>query len=328
MPGQPPPPQDPSPFAAGPVTGARRVEPTGPAAGAGGAGTDGYGNGGVSVSAGSAPPAWPTAPGDGAPVDVITGGRTRRSPWAGLSPLMRYGLAAGGVLVLGVVLLLVLVLNGQLGTGHGLLSQNPVRPPDLRPPLAKLCPAPSAPAPPGNGDAAPPAGPRTVDKAAGISYKAYGTPWQTWPYLWRLGTLQVPYGVGQHFVTETYALGDYHASILSAAVPATVNDSTAIDIACVGQQVAADVRAEYYPQPNTMDLMRQGSTTIDGRPAWATKFRLHFEQEGLRAKSELVAVVLIDVGKPTAAVLYVSIPDTNPEWDYAVDDVVASVRVE
>jgi len=240
---------------------------------------------------------------------------------------MRYGLVAGSVLVLGVVLLLVLVLNGQLGTGHGLLDRNPVRPPDLRPPLAKLCPAPSAPAPPGSGDAPPATGPRTEDATAGISYKAYGAPWQAWPYLWRLGTLQVPYGVGQHFVTESYAGGDYHASILSAAVPATVNDSTAIDIACVGQQVAADVRAEYYPQPNTMDLMRQGATTIDGRPAWATKFRLHFSEEGLRAKSELVAVVLIDVGKPTAAVLYVSIPDTNPEWDYAVDDVVASIRV-
>src|SRR5215510_14716231 len=68
------------------------------------------------------------------------------------------------------------------------------------------------------------AGPRTVDDEAGISYKAYGLPWQPWPLLWHAGTLGIPYGVGQHFITESYAGGDYHASILSAAVPVAVND--------------------------------------------------------------------------------------------------------
>jgi hypothetical protein len=141
-----------------------------------------------------------------------------------------------------------------------------------------------------------------------------------------MGTLEVPYGVGQHFITETYAGGTYHASILSGAVPATVNDSTAIDLECTGRQVAADVRAEYYPQPNQMDLMRDERSTLGGRSAWVTKFRLQFDEEGLRAKDELVAVALIDVGRPTAAVLYVSIPGTHPQWDYVVDDVLASVR--
>jgi hypothetical protein len=141
-----------------------------------------------------------------------------------------------------------------------------------------------------------------------------------------MGTLEVPYGVGQHFVTEEYAGGTYHASILSAAVPATVNDSTAIDLECTGRLVAADVRANYYPQPNTMDLVRDERTSLGGLPAWVTEFRLHFDEEGLRAKDELAAVALIDVGRPTAAVLYVSIPGTHRQWDYVVEDVLASVR--
>jgi hypothetical protein len=37
-------------------------------------------------------------------------------------------------------------------------------------------------------------------------------------------------------------------------------------------------------------------------------------------------VAIIDVGKPTAAVLYVSIPGTHRQWDYVVDDVIKSVR--
>jgi hypothetical protein len=57
-----------------------------------------------------------------------------------------------------------------------------------------------------------------------------------------------------------------------------------------------------------------------------SKFRLHFAAAGLEAKDELSAVAVIDVGKPTAAVLYVSIPGTHRQFDYVVDEVLASAR--
>jgi hypothetical protein len=57
-----------------------------------------------------------------------------------------------------------------------------------------------------------------------------------------------------------------------------------------------------------------------------SEFRLHFSQEGLTATDELSAVAVIDVGKPTAAVLYVSIPGTHRQYDYVIDDVLTSVR--
>lgn len=241
--------------------------------------------------------------------------------------MLWFGGAAGAVLVVGLVVVLVMLVNGSLGHGSRPFSGAPTAPRDDRPPLARLCPPPSRAAAPIPGEAQPaPTGSRTVDQEAGISYRAYGAPWQPWPLLWRGGTLGIPYAVGQHFVTEQYSGGDYHASILSAAVPATVNDSLVIDLACTGRQVAADVRAEYYPQPNQMDLMRDEFTTLGGRPAWVSKFRLHFHQEDLEATDELVAVALIDVGRPTAAVLYVSIPGTHRQWDWVVDDVLASVR--
>ncbi|GAA1774048.1 hypothetical protein [Luedemannella helvata] len=241
--------------------------------------------------------------------------------------LFWYGGAAAAIVATGLVVILVLALNGGLGDGRGLLSSTPDAPPDVRPTLARLCP------PPTGGEASPapssppaPKGPRTVDERAGISYRAYGAPWRPWPYLWRMGTLEVPYGSGQFFVTESYLKGDYLASLLSAAVPATVNDSFAVDLACTGRQVAADVRAEYYPQPNRLEPLREASTTLGGRPAWVTKFRVHFDEPTLRARSELVAVALIDVGRPTAAVLYVSVPDTVPDWEWIVDDVLTTVR--
>ncbi|WBB97976.1 hypothetical protein O7543_14180 [Solwaraspora sp. WMMA2080] len=275
----------------------------------------------------------PTGPGVGSgrpPTDPGRGGRDGVRLWW-------FGGAAAVVLAGGLVAVLVLVLSGNPDP-----FGSPDLPPDVRPPLAQLCPGPTGgpggqptpadPTPgPTLGPALPePTGPRTVDPDAGISYTEYGEPWRPWSTVWNAGALQVPYKVGQHFVTEADYNGfsDYHASILSAAVPAADNDALSLDLECVGRQVAADVRAEYYPQPNRMDLIRDERTPIGGRPAWLTVFRLHFTQPGLQATDELVAVACIDVGRPTAAVLFVSIPGTHRELDWVVDDLYASVRVE
>ncbi len=238
-----------------------------------------------------------------------------------------FGGAAGAIAAVGIVVILALVM-----TGHSPL-RNPLAhgPRDVLPPLAKACPPPSAdaqdlpPAPP-----APP-GPRTVDTDAGISYAAQGPPWTPWSDSWSAGDLHVRYGVGQHFVTETYtddfgAVNQYHASILSGSVPAAANDALTLDLKCTGHQVLADVRQSYYPQPNTIETMRDEVTVLGGRPAWVAKFRLHFHQSGLKATSELVGLALINVGRPNAAVLYISIPGTHSQFDPVVDSVLASVR--
>ena len=259
------------------------------------------------------PPAPPQAPSPGGPE------RRRKQ-------IRLFAWLAGGVLAIGLAIILVVALSTDGAPFRGKADA----PTDVRPPLAQACPAPTgSPTPePSRSSAvpAPPTGRRTVDPDAGISYRAYGPPWVPWAEVWRAGTLKVPYKVGQHFVTEVYSGGTYHASILSAAVPAADNDAMTLDLACVGRQVAADVRASYYPQPNTLDEIRDGLTTLGGLPAYVNEFRLHFHENGLTATDELSAVAVIDVGKPTAAVLYVSIPGTHKQWDHAVEDVLDSVR--
>ncbi|WP_436526558.1 hypothetical protein [Actinoplanes sp. HUAS TT8] len=241
--------------------------------------------------------------------------------------LLIFGGVAGTILAGGLIVLLVLIFGSEDNPFGGKASG----PSDVRPPLAQACPAPSD-SPSAGVTKAPPSPPavtgdRTVDEESGISYKRFGPPWQTWTEVWRAGTLKVPYKVGQHFVTETYSGGEYHASILSAAVPAADNDAVSLDLECVGRQITADVRANYYPQPNTLDPIRDEVTTLGGRPAYVSEFRLHFAEAGLRAKSELSAVAVIDVGKPTAAVLYVSIPGTHPQFDRVIGEVLDSVRM-
>jgi len=244
--------------------------------------------------------------------------------------LLRIGGGAGALLALGLVVLVVLSSFGTLGGGErgglGPLGGSP-DPQPSKPPLAQLCPPPSV-APPEGGAAAPaPPGPRVVDASSGISYAAQPSPWRSWDRgTWSGGDLGVEYRTGYYIVTEPGYSGGYLASVLSGKVPATVGDSLDLDLKCTGRQVAEDARRSFYPQPNTKEQVRDEQVVLGGRPAWVSTFRLRFDQPGLVAKSELVAVVLIDVGRPDAAVLYLSIPETHRQYDPVVAQVIASVR--
>jgi len=262
---------------------------------------------------------------DPPPPDVIEFGAVDDPVRRNKMLLRWFGAAAAVVVVFGVIATLIMVLGNGGGVPVPKVFQGKDGPPDTRPELVKDCPPPSSypdpqPAPPT------PPGPRTVDEESGVSYKAYGPPWEPWPEVWTGGSLRVEYKIGQHFVTERYGGGNYHASILSASIPATNNDALAVDLRCTGRVVAADVRRQYYPNPNQLEQIEERETTLGGRPAWLTKFRLHFSKTDLHAKSELVGLALIDVGRPEAAIVYISIPDTHRQVDSVVDEVLDSVR--
>lgn len=280
---------------------------------------DGYRSGAVTRLHEPAPPDVISI---GTPDDDDPAARNRRM-------LRWFGGGAAAVIAIGVVIILAMVMTGSRPGGNGLFDRRAEAPSDTRPELAKLCPPPSG-SPENRGQQAPPPkpGPRTVDDEAGISYAAYGAPWEPWNQVWTGGDLKVVYSVGQHFITEENYSGasDYHASILSGSVPATVNDAMVLDLKCTGQQVVADVRGQYYPKPNSIETISDEFTNLGGRQAWVSKFRVHFNDPDLRAKDELVGVAMIDVGRPEAAILYVSIPGTHRQFDWVLDDVLASVR--
>jgi hypothetical protein len=256
------------------------------------------------------------------PPDVIA------SP-AKASPGRRIALTGGVLLSLVLIVILLLGAGGYLGGGKpsvfGPLAHNDPTP--SQPPLAQLCPPASGTPQPGRSQAAPPAGARLVDKDSGISYLQLGAPWRLWDQgQWAEGTLGVAFNTGYYFVTERYSAGDYLASVLSGKVPATVGDSLTLNLPCAGRQVAEDVRRAYYPQPTVKEQTRDEQVLVGGRAAWVSTFHLTFQAEGLEARGEQVAVVLVDVGKPDAAVLYISIPDTHKQLDPEIDTIIASIQ--
>lgn len=248
------------------------------------------------------------------------------------------GRTSGVAVVLGVIVVLVIGLvarNSLRSSTAGLDavgpsgSSVPVVPRPRIPPLATDCVA-GKPTPAPTPSRPVPAGPRVTDFDAGISYASMGAPWQPWNQFWFDPVLRVRYGSGYYFVTQHDVGGtgaDYYATVLSGSVPATAGDALHPDMPCVARQVADDDRRAFYPQPNSRRELLDRAVVIDGHSGYLMKFHLSFHTAGYNATGELVEVLVLDVGTPRVAVLYVSIPDTHRKYDPVADKVVASVSV-
>ena len=213
-----------------------------------------------------------------------------------------------GGLGLALVLQLVAVLVGTSG-GRG--DDDPV-------PRA----APSAPANP-----FPPGTVRVIDEEAGISYPWLGEGWSEW----NRGTQdETTSTAGQYFVTQDDAPGaeDFIAQCTSGPLATgygwgggtgTLQGTT--------QSIADQVRIRYYPGPNERKVLRSEARTVDGVDAWLYEFDLSWDAPGYDATGERAALLLIDVGKPAPALLYLSIPNTHAELYGTIDRVLDDVDV-
>jgi hypothetical protein len=248
-------------------------------------------------------------------------------------PALGYSFVA--LLIVGVVVV-GLVLTGSKKPAQQVpdsLASPPGSTQDKRPPLEQLC-ANTEPSQPDKRapNSAPPVGPRIADTNAHITYAEQGPPFRLWDRgTWGQigGGLGETFTTGQYFVTQanTPDNSPYMATILSGTVPATYGDDPHPNIECAARVIADDVRASYYPQPNTRKPLTAKPMTISGDPAYFLEFHLAFDQPGYDAKGELVAICVIEVPGNKAAALYVSIPDTHRQYDKIVDPLISSIRV-
>jgi hypothetical protein len=227
--------------------------------------------------------------------------KPRRSPSTGL-------LVTLGGLGLALVLLLVAVLIGTSG-GDG--DDDPA-------PRA----APTAP-----GNPFPPGTVRVIDQEAGISYPWLGDGWSEWD---RGDQVETTATAGQYFVTQDDAPGadDFIAQCTSGPLATGYGWGGGTGtLQGTVQSIADQVRTRYYPGPNERKVLRSEARTVDGVDAWLYEFDLSWDVAGYDATGERAALLLIDVGRPAPALLYLSIPNTHAELYGTIDRVLDDVDV-
>ncbi len=257
---------------------------------------------GVAVGTMPAPPAEQELPPHLPPAEILTGDDGepggRRTPW---------------VLGLGVLVLLVVVVTAVL-VG---------RPDDPDPDgTAALPPAPQSSAP----SPFPPGTVRIIDEASGISYPHLGNGWFEYDLTPKLETVGV---AGQYFVTQPDppSGGVYLAECTSGPVADGFGWTGPASLRATALTLAASERANYYPFPNQQRVLRDEPRTVDGHAAHLYEFQLSWDVEGYDASGERAAVLLVDVGRPAPALLFLSIPNTHAELYGVIDRVVEGTEV-
>jgi hypothetical protein len=207
------------------------------------------------------------------------------------------------------VLLLVAVLVSTSGDGDG-GDEDPV-------PRA----VPSAP-----GNPFPPGTVRVFDQEAGISYPWLGDGWSEWD---REPQIETTSTAGQYLVTQEDAPGAvFIAQCTSGPLSAGYGwGGGSGTLQGTVEAVADQVRTRYYPGPNEQEVLRSEARTVDGVDAWLYEFDLSWDVAGYDATGERAALLLIDVGKPAPALLYLSIPNTHAELYGTIDRVLDDVDV-
>lgn len=189
--------------------------------------------------------------------------------------------------------------------------------------------APAAPSSAASAPAGPPFPPGTVqivDRDAGISYPYLGTGWQEW----NLGPLaETIVTAGQYFTTQQSVPngGEFIASCQSGPLAPAFGWTGPASLGTTSAAVADSLRANYYPAPNERKVLRDEDRTVDGHAAHLYEYELSWQVPGYDATGEKAALLLVDTGRATPALLWISIPNTHAELYGVIDQVLAGVHV-
>ena len=172
----------------------------------------------------------------------------------------------------------------------------------------------------------PPGTVRIMDEAAGIAYPYLGQGWFEYDLQDVVETTSV---AGQYLVTQevTPDGGPFIAQCTSGPLSPLFGYAGAGSLQPTLAQVTDSVRLNYYPLPNEREVLRDEARTVDGAPAHLLEFDLSWEAEGYEASGERAALLLVDVGRPAPALLYISIPNTHAELYGVIDRVLDGVEV-
>jgi hypothetical protein len=165
-----------------------------------------------------------------------------------------------------------------------------------------------------------------VDHEAGVSYPFLGGGWFEYALEPPVETTSV---AGQYFTTQQSVPdgGEFIAQCTSGPVADGYGWGGPSTLQSTLTTLADSVRANYYPAPNERKILRDEDRTVDGHAARLLEFDLSWHVPGYDATGERAALLLIDVGRPAPALVYISIPNTHAELYGDIDTVLNGVHV-
>ena len=261
--------------------------------------------------------ATPAGPGVAVQVSPVLAPRPRPAPAPPSPPEPApagNGPRAGWIVAISLLVLVLVVGAGMLAGRTG-GSGTPAA-------QSTTEPVPSPPA----GPTFPPGTVRIIDEASGISYPFLGDGWYEWDLDAQYETSQI---AGQYFTTQedTPGLGSFIAQCTSGPLAEGYGWAGPGTLAATTATIADSVRGNYYPGPNERRVTRDEPRTVDGHAAYLIEFQLSWDAPGYDATGERAALLLIDVGRPAPALLYISIPNTHAELYGVIDRVLDAVDV-
>ena len=261
--------------------------------------------------------ATPAGPGVAVQVSPVLAPRPRPAPAPPSPPEPApagNGPRAGWIIAISLLVLVLVVgagmLAGRTGSGGTPAAQSTTT---------------QVPSPPA-GPTFPPGTVRIIDEASGISYPFLGDGWYEWDLDAQYETSQI---AGQYFTTQedTPGLGSFIAQCTSGPLAEGYGWAGPGTLAATTATIADSVRGNYYPGPNERRVTRDEPRTVDGHAAYLIEFQLSWDAPGYDATGERAALLLIDVGRPAPALLYISIPNTHAELYGVIDRVLDAVEV-
>jgi len=98
-------------------------------------------------------------------------------------------------------------------------------------------------------------------------------------------------------------------------------DGAAIVVRCVSGTFYGGSEVTRADQKNE-------ALSVDGHEAWVIESELSFDVPGVKAKSELLIVVIVDTGDGSAGLFYASIPENAPQLVGPARAALAALKVE
>jgi hypothetical protein len=167
---------------------------------------------------------------------------------------------------------------------------------------------------------------RITDRVARLSYDVLPGDWREWD---RDSFDGLQSTLGYYRITQQNAPAGqtYWANVNSGVVTPEVAGNG--DLAAAALRLTRTLAAEYYPEHARADVT-QKALTVDGAAASLVRYRAVFDPDaaaGYSAKSEQIAVLVVDTGQPQPSALYVSLPDTVRGLWPSIDDLLGGVKV-